>query len=93
MFVQLMDLQTLAGIIEDAGNERPILDDETQYDEYEDESFAQTLNNITPIERKVIVLPSNGNVQTNVTDLEIAFCTRQAQSQLIQIRDIIADIS
>lgn len=95
MFVQLKDLQTLAGIIENTENERLILDDETQYDSDEDdvESLAQTVNDISPIERKVINLPSNGNVETNVTDLEISFRTRQAQSQLNHLRDLIADIS
>ena len=97
MFAQLKDLQTLAGIIENTGKEKPILDDETKYDEYEDESLAPTVNEISSsIERKVIILPSNGNVErseTNVSDLEISFRTRQADSQLIQLRDLIADIS
>lgn len=95
MFVHLKDLQTAAGIIEHVANEKPILDDETEYDEYEelDEPIAQPVTEITPIERKVIVLPSNGNVETNVADLEVKFRIIEAQTQLNKLRDLIADIS
>lgn len=95
MFVQLKDLQITAGITENTKNENPILDDETEYDEYEEEAtvLAHTVTEITPIERKVIVLPSNGNVETDVADVEIKYRTREAQSQLNHLRDLIADIS
>ena len=96
MFSQLKDLQTKAGIIEDTANEKPVLDDEIEYDEYNDSEevpISQALSEIIPIERKVIVLPSNGNVVTNVSNLEVTFRKRQAQSQLDQLRDLIADIS
>jgi hypothetical protein len=72
MFSQLRDLQAIAGVIGNSVNEKPILDNETEYDEY-DESTNQTPPVLTPIERKVIVLPSNGNVETDVSDLEIKF--------------------
>jgi hypothetical protein len=93
MFVHLKDLQTSAGIIENTANENPILDDETEYDEYDEETVSATITVITPIERKVIILPSNGNVVTNHADLEITFRKRQAHSQLVHLRDLIADIS
>lgn len=91
MFVQLKDLQIAAGITESKANEKPILDIETEYDEYE-ESTTQTITELSPIERKTIVLPSNGNVESLASDLEIQFRTRQAQTQLNQLRDLIADI-
>ena len=93
MFVHLKDLQMSARIIENTANENPILDDETEYDEYDEETVSPTITDITPIERKVIVLPSNGNVVTNHADLEITFRKRQAHSQLVHLRDLIADIS
>jgi hypothetical protein len=93
MFIHLKDLQTSAGVIENTANENPILDDKTKYDEYDEETVSQTTTDITPIERKVIVLPSNGNVATNLADLEITFRKRQAHSQLVHLRDLIADIS
>ena len=94
MFIQLKNLQNIAGIIENTANENPVLDVETEYDEYDSEEImAQPTSEMTPIERKVIVLPSNGNVMTDVSDLEITFRIRQAQSQLDQLRDLIADIS
>jgi hypothetical protein len=92
MFAQLRDLQTIAGIIESSVNEKPVLDNETEYDEY-DESTNQTTPVLNPIERKIIVLPSNGNVKTEVSHLEIKFRIRQANTELIQLRDLIADIS
>jgi hypothetical protein len=92
MFSQLRDLQAIAGVIGNSVNEKPILDNETEYDEY-DESTNQTPPVLTPIERKVIVLPSNGNVETDVSDLEIKFRIRQANTVLNQLRDLIADIS
>lgn len=92
MFAQLKDLQTIAGVIESSVNEKAVLDNETEYDEYE-ESTNPTPPVLTPIERKVIVLPSNRNVETDVSDLEIKFRTRQADSKLNQLRDLIADIS
>jgi len=94
MFVQLKELQVAAGIIENTSNEIPILDDETEYDEYDEEvQIAQPVRDITPIERKVIVLPSNGNVVNDVAKLETTFRTRQAETQLNHLRDLIADIS
>jgi hypothetical protein len=95
MFVQLKDLQTLAGVTENTSTGNPILDDETEYDEYEESATAQTVTELTPIERKVIVLPSNGNLQANATasDLEIKFRVQQAKFQLNLLRDLIADIS
>lgn len=94
MFVQLKDLEVLAGVIENTSTQNPILDDETEYDEYE-EGSAQTVSEMSPIERKVIVLPSNRNIQTNASasDLEIKLRVRQANFQLNQLRDLIADIS
>jgi hypothetical protein len=94
MFVQLKDLQILAGVTENPSTENPILDNETEYDEYE-ESSTQTVTELTPIERRIIVIPSNGNVQTNASasDLEIKFRVQQAKFQLNQLRDLIADIS
>jgi len=94
MFVQLKELQVAAGIIENTSNEIPILDDETEYDEYDEEvQIAQPVRDITPIERKVIVLPSNGNVVNDVAKLETTFRTSQAETQLNHLRDLIADIS
>lgn len=95
MFVQLKDLQTLAGVIENTSTENPILDDETEYDEYEESAETQTVTELVPIERKTVVLPSNGNVQANATasDLEIKYRVQQAKLQLNQLRDLIADIS
>jgi hypothetical protein len=92
MFAELKDLQTAAGIVENSMNEKPVLDNETEYDEY-DESTNQTSPVITPIERKVIILPSNGNIATDVAELEIKYRTQQANSELNQLRDLIADIS
>ena len=94
MFAELRDLQTAAGIIDNSLNEKPILDNETEYDEY-DEPTVQTPSVLSgiPVERKVIILPSNGNVETDVSDLEIKFRTRQADTELNQLRDLIADIS
>ena len=94
MFVQLTDLQSAAGIIENKGKERAVLDDETEYDDYE-EPIVKPVTHLTPIERKIIVLPSNGNVELNpsASDLEIKFRKIQAHSQLNRIRDLIADIS
>lgn len=91
MFAKLNDLQTVAGIVESKANENPIVDDEYEYDEYEEDPVP--ISKITPIERKVIALPSNGNVVTDVVDLEITFRKRQAQSQLAHLRELIADIS
>ena len=95
MFVHLNNLQMAAGVIEHPANEKPISDDETEYDEYDEleEPIAKPVTDITPIERKVIVLPSNGNVKTNVADLEIKFRIMEAQTQLNKLRDLIADIS
>ena len=94
MFVQLTDLQSAAGIIENKGKEKAVLDDETEYDDYE-EPTVKAVTHLTPIERKTIVLPSNGNVESNpsASDLEIKFRKMQAHSQLNRIRDLIADIS
>jgi hypothetical protein len=92
MFAQLKDLQIAAGVTENTTNEHPILDNETEYDEYED-SIPQTVTDLLPIERKTIVLPSNGNTETNVSVLEIKFRISQAQTQLNQLRELIADIS
>jgi hypothetical protein len=94
MFVQLTDLQSAAGIIENKGKEKVVLDDETEYDDYE-EPTVKPATHLTPIERKSIVLPSNGNVETNpsASNLEIQFRKMQAHSQLNRIRDLIADIS
>jgi hypothetical protein len=92
MFAQLKDLQIAAGVTENTTNEHPILDNETEYDEYED-SIPQTVTDLIPIERKIIVLPSNGNTETNVSVLEIKFRITQAQTQLNQLRELIADIS
>ena len=94
MFVQLKDLQIVAGITKNTANEIPILDDETEYDEYE-EFTTQTVTELTPIERKVIVLPSNANIENNqsASDLKIKFQVRQVQTQLSQLQDHIVDIS
>ena len=92
MFTQLKDLQTLAGIVGSSVNERPVLDNETDYDDYE-ESTNQTTPTFMPIEHKVIFLPSNGNVETDVSEIEIKFQKRQADTELHQLRDLIADIS
>ena len=46
-----------------------------------------------PIERKVIFLPLNGNIETDVSEIEIKFWKRQADTELHQLRDLIADIS
>lgn len=92
MFMQLKDLQTQAGITENSVHQKPILDNETEYDEYE-ESTNQTPPAFTSIERKVIFLPSNGNVENDVSELEIKFRIRQADTELNQLRDLIADIS
>ena len=72
MFSQLKDLKTIAGIIENSINEKPILDIKTEYDKY-NESMNQTPPVQTLIEHKVIVLPSNGNVESDISDLEIKF--------------------
>jgi hypothetical protein len=96
MFVQLTDLQSAAGIIENKGKEKVVLDDETEYDDYEEPTVKPVTHlTLTPIERKIIVLPSNGNVEANpsASDLEIKFRKMQAHSQLNRIRDLIADIS
>jgi hypothetical protein len=95
MFAHLRDLQSIAGIVENSVNEKPVLDNETEYDEYDeyDESANQTTPVLNPPERKVIVIPSNGNVKTDISDLEIKFRTRQANTELNQLRDLIADIS
>ena len=93
MFAQLKDLQISAGVTENTTNEHPVLDNEKEYDEYEEDSTEQTVADIIPIERKTIILPSNGNVTTNVSDIEIKFRITQAQTQLNQLRDLIADIS
>ena len=91
MFVQLKDLQTVAGVMENLLKEKPILDNETEFDEY-DEYMNQAPPILTPIECKVIALPSNGNLETDVSDLKIKFRIRQANSELNQLRDLIADI-
>ena len=72
MFSQLKDLQTIAGVIENFLYEKPILDIETEYDEY-DESTNQTPPVLMLMEHKVIVLPSNGNVHSDISDLEVKF--------------------
>ena len=72
MFSQLKYLQTIAGIIKNSINEKPILDIETEYDKY-NESMNQTPPVLTLIEHKVIVLPLNGNVESDISDLEIKF--------------------
>jgi hypothetical protein len=92
MFAHLRDLQSIAGIVENSLNAKPVLDNETEYDEY-DESTNQTTPVLSPIEHKVIIIPSNGNVKTDISDLEIKFRTRQANTELNQLRDLIADIS
>ena len=84
MFAQLKDLQMAAGIVENWAAETPIGDNETEYDEYEDPTIP-TSSSLSPIERKVLVIPSNGNLETNVSGLEIKFRTRQAQTELNHI--------
>ena len=69
-----------------------ILDNETEFDEY-NEYMNQAPPILRPIECKVIALPSNGNLETDVSDLEIKFRIRQANSEPNQLRDLIADIS
>jgi hypothetical protein len=56
MFVQLTDLQSAAGIIENKGKEKVVLDDETEYDDYE-EPTVKPATHLMPIEIKTIVLP------------------------------------
>ena len=68
------------------------MDNETEFDEY-NEYTNQVPPILMPIEHKVIALPSNGNLETDVSDLEIKFQIRQANSELNQLRDLIADIS
>ena len=68
------------------------MDIETEYDKY-NESMNQTPPVLTLIEHKVIVLPLNGNVESDISDLEIKFWTRQANTVLNQLWDLIADIS
>ena len=94
MFAELRDLQTAAGIIDNSLNEKPILDNELEYDEYEEPTIQtpSVLSGI-PVEWKVIILPSNGNVETDVSDLETKFRTRQADTELNHLCDLIADIS
>lgn len=52
MFAQLKDLQISAGVTENTTNEHPVLDNEKEYDEYEEDSTEQTVADIIPIERK-----------------------------------------
>lgn len=84
MFVQLKDLQAVAGMTENTANENPILDDENKDNEYEN-SATQIVMTQTSIKRKTIILPSNGNVQNNASDLEIRFRIMQADSQINQL--------
>ena len=71
MFVQLTDLQSAAGIIENKGKERAVPDNKTEYNDYE-EPTVKPVTHLTPIEKKIIVLPSNGNIELNplASDLE-----------------------
>ena len=82
----------VAGVMENSLKEKLIFDNETEFDEY-DKYTNQAPPILTPIERKVIALPSNRNLETDVSDLEIKFWIRQANSELNQLRDLIADIS
>ena len=82
----------VAGVMENSLKEKLILDNETEFDEY-NEYTNQVPPILTPIEHKVIALPSNGNLETDVSDLKIKFWIRQANSKLNQLRDLIADIS
>lgn len=66
MFAQLKDLQVLARVTENPATENPIFDNETESDEYE-ELINETVTELTPNERRIIILPSNGNVQTNAS--------------------------
>lgn len=93
MFAQLKELQNSAGIVENTSNQQPVLDEETEYDEPDESTMSNRESDLTPVERKIIVIPSNGNVINNAAELEMSFRTRQADSQLNQIRDVIADIS
>src|SRR6202522_4804711 len=68
MFAELRDLQTAAGVIDNSSNEKPILDNKLEYDKY-DEPTIQTPSVLSgiPVERKVIILPSNG---VNLDDIK-----------------------
>ena len=65
MFTQLKELQMLAGIVGNSVNE-------TKCDDYE-ESTNQTIPTFMPIKCKVIFLLLNGNIETDVSELEINF--------------------
>ena len=88
MFAQLKDLQMVAGVMENSLKEKLILDNETEFDEYDEYT-----NHTHAYRTQSDSLPLNGNLETDVSDLKIKFWICQANSKLNQLRDLIADIS
>jgi hypothetical protein len=54
---------------------------------------ATLLNGPLPIENYIIALPSNGNITNDLRDLELVHRISQADHQLNQIRNLIAEKS
>jgi hypothetical protein len=55
--------------------------------------WQQTGLDTSAVERQVLTLPSNGNVNEDVAALEIRDRVNQARRQITRLRDLIADIS
>jgi hypothetical protein len=100
MMIRLKQLQDSAKISTKLGGVEPAIgDEEGQFDETthspddRDAGVQKTGLDPSAVERQVLTLPSNGNVNEDVATLEIRDRVKQARRQITRLRDLIADIS
>lgn len=100
MMVRLKELQDLAKITTKLGTVEPIneeeegqFDDNVQSPDNPNAGGQKTSLEPGAVERHVLTLPSNGNVNEDVASLEIRDRVKQARRQITQLRDLVADIS
>ena len=100
MMIKLKRLQDLAKITAKLSSIEPAdEDDEGCFDEITvssddpDAGGQQTGPDFSVVERQVLTMPSNGNVNEDVTAQEIQERVKQARRQISRLRDLIAEIS
>jgi hypothetical protein len=100
MIIRLKQLQDAAKVTTKVGwVEAANEDEEGQFDETtrspDDPGPGGKTAQADPraVERQVLTLPSNGNVNEDVAGLEIRDRVKQARRQIVRLRDLIADIS
>lgn len=102
MLVRLTTLQDNAGIVSATSGSEPLAEDEAEFDDVSDSAAASSPDEVgnhteqaadIKAERQTLTIPSNGNVATDVGQVELKYRTRQARRQVSRLRDIIADIS